>query len=288
MKEHVFSKEEIRDFTSGINRHIIDGHDVEDFRQLFYNGDPTMYLVSSYGRIFSTRYRSVPGMIHQLKPKIKKKTGYNEITICVGDDSKHVTALVHRLVAITWIPNPKNKPEVNHLYPNKSHNYYWNLEWSTSKENIDHAEKHNLRSHKSGESVTTSKFTEKQIKRVCKMLQGNKGSYKDIAKATGVNKEVVRSIKSGRIWKNISKDYDFSKYNHGKSVSSDKAKKKKIKCVCEMLESNKYTIKQISNATGISYSMVIKILNGESYTKISSDYKLSNYKSKSPKNKNKS
>lgn len=47
--------------------------------------------------------------------------------------------LVHRLVAMTFIPNPENKPEVNHKDRNHSNNHLNNLEWVTKRENTDHA-----------------------------------------------------------------------------------------------------------------------------------------------------
>lgn len=74
-----------------------------------------------------------------MKANISPK-GYSRITLMLN--RKYVKFLVHRLVAISFIPNPENKPEVNHKDGNKKNNYYINLEWSTSSENHIHA--HNV------------------------------------------------------------------------------------------------------------------------------------------------
>ena len=51
------------------------------------------------------------------------------------------TVKVHRLVAKSYIPNPQNKPEVNHKDGNKQNNHVSNLEWVTSSENGLHSYK---------------------------------------------------------------------------------------------------------------------------------------------------
>lgn len=53
-------------------------------------------------------------------------------------DGKRKSLLIHRLVALTFIPNPDNKLEVNHIDGNKHNNFYLNLEWCTKSENQKH------------------------------------------------------------------------------------------------------------------------------------------------------
>lgn len=68
----------------------------------------------------------------------KGKDGYLKI-ILSDEFSNKKSFLVHRLVAIAFIENKKNKPEVNHIDGNKLNNCIDNLEWCTPKENTNHA-----------------------------------------------------------------------------------------------------------------------------------------------------
>lgn len=97
------------------------------------------YLISSFGRVKSifTLREDKNGKIYKKKPNIMKQsfttTGYLMVTL---EKVKHK---VHRLVAKAFIPNPENKPCVNHIDCNPLNNNTSNLEWVTQKENIEHA-----------------------------------------------------------------------------------------------------------------------------------------------------
>ena len=69
--------------------------------------------------------------------------GYLAVSI-KGTNGESITDRVHRLVAITFIPNPENKPTVNHIDHEPSNSHVSNLEWATYQEQIEHARKRKL------------------------------------------------------------------------------------------------------------------------------------------------
>jgi hypothetical protein len=64
------------------------------------------------------------------------KHGYEQVKLC--KDGKKTSHLIHRLVAIAFIPNPYNFPEVNHIHGIKTDNRATQLEWVTQQQNSDH------------------------------------------------------------------------------------------------------------------------------------------------------
>ena len=71
----------------------------------------------------------------KLKPQAYGATGYKQVSLKVIGYDKFQKRYVHRLVAQTFIPNPENKREVNHIDGDKLNNNVKNLEWVTSSEN---------------------------------------------------------------------------------------------------------------------------------------------------------
>ena len=117
------------------------------------------YQVSNLGRVRSLE-RDVycqNGIVHHLKEKVLvqnlDKQGYAYVSLCLNGKMK--TIKTHRLVALAFIPNPENKPQVNHKDENPLNNCVDNLEWCTASYNANYGTRNvriiqNHRSYKLG------------------------------------------------------------------------------------------------------------------------------------------
>lgn len=127
-------------------------------------GYEQFYHVSNMGRvkmIGRTKSSSLPNTdICLMKPKIlsqyKTERDYFRIAI-TNDDGKQRKFWIHQLVCIAFLPNPHNKPQVNHIDGNPSNNKLENLEWVTPKENMQHAHKMGLMNPAKGHEHSLSK-----------------------------------------------------------------------------------------------------------------------------------
>lgn len=98
-------------------------------------GTDCNYEVSNTGKIRSNNYLG-HGTQRELS-LAKDQKGYFRVRIY--KDGQRKTVKVHREVAKAFLPNPENKPEVNHKDGDKGNNHVNNLEWATSDENVRHA-----------------------------------------------------------------------------------------------------------------------------------------------------
>lgn len=104
-------------------------------------GYETRYLVSKDGKVYSLLHN--PPKL--LKPSFNSRTGYESVGLYGGIKRKQ--PYVHRLVAITFIPNPLGLREVDHIDANKQHNHVDNLEWCSPSTNTKRAVELGLTSH---------------------------------------------------------------------------------------------------------------------------------------------
>jgi len=116
------------------------------------------YQISNLGRV-----KSFFGNKEKIRKLNKDQKGY--LRVSLTKNKVRNTQKVHRLVANHFIPNPQNKPQVNHINSIKHDNRLENLEWCTQKENMQHCVKYGskkreynikgiIRDYKNGVTVT--------------------------------------------------------------------------------------------------------------------------------------
>ena len=145
-----------------------------------------LYQISNYGNVKSLpkerrNRRGVYIQKEKLLSLTNTSTGYKKVELV--KDGKRKGFKVHRLVAQAFIPNPDEKPQVNHIDGDKTNNYVDNLEWVTASENSIHAYNTGLNSNK-------KELNENEI--VSMYMNGT--TKEDIAKQYGVSNAVIKRI----------------------------------------------------------------------------------------------
>ncbi len=165
-----------------------------------YEGE---YAISSIGTVKS--FKRNPAYLMKLRLTVN---GY--VKICLRRpprEKKYYT--IHRLVARAFIPNPENKPQVNHKNFNKTDNRIENLEWCTASENHCHIRDNNGPNSILGKLNPQAKLSEKNVLEIRKLAKENPGSAYKIAKQFNVSAVNIYDIINYRTWKHLKQEVLF-------------------------------------------------------------------------------
>ncbi|HDS4910797.1 TPA: HNH endonuclease [Klebsiella oxytoca] len=126
------------------------------------------------------------------------KNGYQRVTLCRHGKTKRFQ--LHRLVALTYLPNPYNLPVVNHKDGNPQNNHVSNLEWCTYSHNEQWSYDHLGKEASHGEEHYQAKLTEIQVKEIRKIVNP---SFTHIADKLGLSRSTIQDAYYKRTWKHI-------------------------------------------------------------------------------------
>ena len=155
------------------------------------------YEVSNKGRIRSTSYKGT----RILRPS-KTKRGYLNVIFCVNQVKVH--KLVHRLVAETFLGNPNNLGQVNHINGNKEDNSVENLEWCTQEYNNFHAYNTNLLNRY--EDRPEAKLTKELVLQIPELIKQG-ATTDDLKNLFQVSRRCIDNIFEGKNWTGLGIDF---------------------------------------------------------------------------------
>ena len=166
----------------------------------YIKGFEGRHSVTADGRIYS----------HLTKKFLKhydSKLGYRYFSFKF--QGRMYSKTIHRMVAIAFIPNPHNKPEVNRIDGNKLNNHVSNLEWATRSENGLHAFRIGLKSKK-GEKATGSKLTEEKVHNI-RHMRASGVSNRTLATLYNMDIGSIRQVYVGKSWSHVPQHSTYTK-----------------------------------------------------------------------------
>jgi hypothetical protein len=156
-----------------------------------------VYEVSNTGLV-----RRVSG---RLMGQWKNSNGYPLVKLTCAARGIRADFLVHRLVAGTFIPNPENKPCVNHIDNKPANNRVENLEWCTQLENLQHADRQG-RTQKDywlGKRSPNASLSDEQVRQMRALYAAGAGSWETIGKMFGVSKRCAGRVITREVYADV-------------------------------------------------------------------------------------
>lgn len=172
--------------------------DIEGEVWLPIHGWEGLYEISNMGRVKSFKRK----IVKILKQEVQKYDYLQTQFIKLGITTRQK---VHRVVAITFIPNPENKPQVNHINGIKHDNRVENLEWCTAHENMVHAFTIGLKRNLSGVNSIRSNLSIENINEIFKLREENQ-TYSKIGAKFNLTKGAIYRILKKKSWQHIKQD----------------------------------------------------------------------------------
>ena len=233
----------------------------EEFRYIedihFKDVYPERYLISNYGRLYDTiQQKYMNGRFD--------KDGYVRVSISdkFGKFKTFRRARLELLV-FKYDPNYENL-QANHKDGIHNNDIITNLEWTTPKENSDHALLYKL--HKmNGVDNPNNKLSEQQVHEICQLISSGKYFDTEIAAMYNVSYATITDIHNSNIWTAISNKYDLS-YKKPR-----KLERESIVEICKLLEKGE-NLSSIGRQFGITYQTVGAIKRREIHKDISKDF----------------
>lgn len=219
------------------------------------------YLISETGKIYSLFSNKV------LTPTLEPNIGYYRVKM-VSDDGEKKTFLVHRLVALAFIPNPDNKAEVNHIDGDRLNNDVSNLEWVTREENMKHAHSLKLRDN-TGTGNPRNILSEQDVVDIYeKLLDGARVS--DLSEYYNVSRPTISDIKAKRNWKELLEDFPDIKHKAKQETLSENT----VRWVCSELKKGTKVCDILKKSTNknLTESQVFSIKRKKTFLYISCEY----------------
>lgn len=156
-----------------------------------------LYEVSDHGRVrriaaeVPHRGRTLFVRERMLIPLGNAQTGLRAV---LSQSGKTKMFLIHRMVAVAFLPNPTNLPNINHLDFDRTNNLLSNLEWCTQAENLNHS----ARAGRMSKRLTADQVVEIKVR-----LAAGGESHDAIGKRYGVSQAAITRISQEVVWKHV-------------------------------------------------------------------------------------